>query len=237
MTPVTCIALLIDMDGVLVDSTPAVARVWQRWALRHNLDAEPIIKRAHGRTSLTTIREVIPHATPETHEAENRWMEDAEIEDIADVVALPGAQQLLTAVPPSQSCVVTSATYKLAEVRLRRAGLWDYLQNIVTSSDITRGKPDPEPYLKGAERVHAPPQGCIVIEDAPSGTQSGKVAGCRVIALRTTTPDGELRAAGADWIVNDCASLRVTSQAVPWPGLSIELLEDPATARRVPKMS
>jgi sugar-phosphatase len=235
MDRITCSAILIDMDGVLVDSTPAVARVWGRWAQRHNLDAESIVKQAHGRTSLTTIRELIPDASPETHQAENRWMEQAEIEDIADVSALPGAKELLSAVSPAQFTVVTSATHTLAEVRLRAAGLWDFVRNIVTSSDIERGKPDPEPYLKGAAKLKLPPQDCIVIEDAPSGTRSGKSAGARVVALRTTTADEELRAAGADWIINDCASLRLSPQST-FPSLLLELEDDP-TARRVPKMS
>ena len=150
-------------------------------------------------------------------------------------MALPGASELLSTILPSRFAVVTSATYKLAEVRLRAAGLWEFVQNIVTSSDITRGKPDPEPYCKGAGKLHLHPPDCIVIEDAPSGVRSGKAAGCRVIALRTTTSDDELLTAGADWVINDCASLRAAPQASRTL-LGIELLETAATERRVPKM-
>lgn len=215
MTRISCRALLFDMDGVLVDSTPAVARVWARWALKHNLDPDYAILHAHGRTSLTSIQELLPHADPSVHLAENDWMERAEIEDIDDVIALPGARELLSAIPPSQFAVVTSATRALAEVRLRAAGLWQYIQHLVTASDITRGKPDPEPYLKGAAALYLHPQFCVVIEDAPSGTRAGKAAGARVLALRTTTTDNDLLAAGADWIVNDCASLHLDTAAEP----------------------
>ncbi len=209
MTQVSCKALLVDMDGVLVDSTPAVARVWTRWARKHNLDPDYVVHFSHGRTSLTSISELLPHADADVHLRENRWMEQGEIEEIADVVALPGAQQLLATVPPSQLAVVTSSTRALAEVRLRKTNLWPNIVHLVTASDIQRGKPDPEPYLKGAAALHLEPQSCVVIEDAPFGVRSGKAAGARVVAVRTTVDDKVLLEAGADWIVNDCSSLRI----------------------------
>jgi sugar-phosphatase len=235
MTQIVCKGLLIDMDGVLVDSTPAVARVWARWAARHNMDPHSIVKAAHGRTSITSIRELLPSATPETHRAEDRWMEETEIEDVADVVALPGAQLLLASISPLQFAVVTSATRALAEVRLRAAGVWQFVKNLVSANDIQRGKPDPEPYLKGATLLGFAPQDCVVIEDAPSGTRSGKGAGMRIITVRTTTDDAELLAAGADWIINDCASIRVLRDS-PSVSLHLELIDDSATPRS-PKMS
>jgi len=201
--------LLIDMDGVLVDSTPAVARVWTTWALKHNMDPDYVLHFSHGRTSLASIRELLPHANPAVHLAEDRWMERAEIEDVADVVALPGAKDLLAATPPAQLTVVTSATRSLAEVRLRAAGLWQHVAHLVTASDIVRSKPDPEPYQKGAAALNLHPRTCIVMDDAPSGVRSGKAAGARVLAVRTTTTDEPLLAAGADWVVNDCSSLRI----------------------------
>jgi len=204
---IRCSALLIDMDGVLVDSTAAIARVWTRWTARHDMGPEAITALAHGRTSLAAIREILPDAAPEVHLEENLWMERAEIEDIADVVALPGARALLASVPPAQRAVVTSASRPLAEVRLRAAGLWDLVSQIVTASDIQHAKPHPEPYLKGATSLNLPPKGCVVIEDAASGTRAGKAAGARVLAIRTTSEDAALLAAGADWIANDCASL------------------------------
>jgi len=234
MTQVLCGGLLVDMDGVLVDSTPAVARVWSRWASKHNMDPEYVVEFAHGRTSLASLRELLPQAEPAAHLAENQWMERAEIEDIADVVALPGAKQLLAAVPPGRLTVVTSATRPLAEVRLRVTHLWEHVAHLVTASDIQRGKPDPEPYLRGAAAIRLAPQDCVVIEDAPSGTRSGKAAGCRVLAVRTTTGDEPLLVAGADWIVNDCSSMRLSSVSPPGK-LLFEVTDDPHN-RRLPKM-
>jgi mannitol-1-/sugar-/sorbitol-6-phosphatase len=222
MTQISCKALLLDMDGVLVDSTPAVARVWTRWALKHHLDPDDVVRTAHGRTSLTSIRELLPQADAEVHLQENRWMERSEIEEIADVIALPGAQQLLATVPPSQLAVVTSSTRALAEVRLRATQLWPHIQHLVTASDIKRGKPDPEPYLQGAASLHLDPHYCVVIEDAPFGIEAGKAAGARVLAVRTTVEDDVLLSAGADWIINDCSAIRV-STAAPTGQLLLDL--------------
>ena len=210
MPRIVCRGLLIDMDGVLVDSTAAIARVWARWAARYNMDPVAVTALAHGRTSRASIQDLLPDESPELHLEEDRWMLRAEIEDVADVVALPGARELLVAVPTSQRVVVTSAARNLAEVRLRAAGVWDLVHHLVTSSDIQNGKPHPEPYLKGAAALQLLPADCVVIEDAASGTRSGKSAGARVLAIRTTSADQELLAAGADWIANDCASLRCT---------------------------
>jgi len=134
-----------------------------------------------------------------------------EIEDIEDVVALPGAAELLRALPADKWTVVTSCTRALALVRLHAAGLPIPAQ-MVTSNDIVNGKPSPEPYLKGAELLGLAAADCVVVEDAPAGIRSGKAAGARVIALQTTERDGLLREAGADWIVNTCASVSVAAE-------------------------
>jgi sugar-phosphatase len=234
MPRIVCRGLLIDMDGVLVDSTAAIARVWARWAARYNMDPVYVTALAHGRTSRASIKDLLPNESSEVHDEEDRWMLRAELEDVADVVALPGARELLAAVPTAQRVVVTSAARNLAEVRLRAAGVWDLVDHLVTSSDIQNGKPHPEPYLKGAASLQLPPADCVVIEDAASGARAGKSAGARVLAIRTTSTDADLLAAGADWIANDCASLRCTHS----PGSDQLTIEFPANEiPRLPKMS
>jgi mannitol-1-/sugar-/sorbitol-6-phosphatase len=207
MTEIICCAMLFDLDGVLADSTPAVERVWHGWALEHGFIPEEVVRRAHGRPSLTTIRELLPDGD---HEKENNEVERREIADVADVVALPGAMALLRALPPTRWAIVTSCTRPLAQVRIRAAGL-PVPEFLVTSNDIRRGKPHPEPYLKGAEFLRLAPADCVVVEDAPAGIRAGKTAGARVLAVRTTSPEAELRAAGADWIVDDLSSVALRS--------------------------
>jgi sugar-phosphatase len=203
MTEITCGALLFDLDGVLVDSTPAVIRVWSRWAIARGFDPNEVVRRAHGRPSIATIRDYLPHADAEI---ENREVERGELEDLDGVVPLPGARELLSSLPPERWTVVTSCTRRLAQTRLRAAGL-PVPDRLVTCDDIENGKPDPEPYLKGASFLGFSPKDCVVVEDAPAGIGSGKAAGARVIACRTTAHEAELKDAGADWVVENCKSI------------------------------
>lgn len=208
---ITCKALLFDMDGVLVDSTPAVTRVWSRWAAERGFDPAHVAHIAHGRPSITTIRELLPDAD---HEAENRVVERREIEDVEGIAACPGAVQLLASLPRDRWALVTSSTRPLAEVRLR-AGGHAAPRFVVTSSDVNHGKPHPEPFLKAAAMLGLPPAECVVVEDAPAGIHAGKAAGCRVLALRTTMPAKVLEDARPNWIADSCESVRfleMTSQ-------------------------
>jgi sugar-phosphatase len=202
---IQCAGVLFDLDGVLVDSTPAVARVWSKWAQRHGFNAEEVVRQAHGRPSITTIRELLPNAD---HEAENREVERGEIEDVEGVVPLPGALDLLRALPADRWVIATSCTRALAQVRIRVAGLPEP-KHLITSDDVVNGKPSPEPYLRAAKSLGADPMRCLVIEDAPAGIRAGKASGARVFAVRTTAPDAELIASGADWLANDLASLHL----------------------------
>src|SRR5258707_13137176 len=163
MVEVICSGLLFDLDGVLVDSTPAVARVWSRWAIENGFDPEEIVRQAHGRPSITTIRELLPNAD---HEAENREVERREIEDVEGVIPLPGAIELLQALSQERWAIVTSCTRRLADVRISAARL-PKPKCMVTSNDVKKGKPNPEPYLQGAQILGVAAAECIVIEDAP----------------------------------------------------------------------
>jgi sugar-phosphatase len=207
MVRIACRAILFDLDGVLIDSTPAVTRVWARWATAHGLNPAEVVRKAHGRPSISTIRDYLPSAD---HESENREVERMEIEDLDGVVPLPGGCELLSAISPERWTIVTSCTRPLAQVRLRAAGL-PVPKGLVTCDDVKNGKPDPEPYLKGASLMGVPTGDCIVVEDVPAGVRSGKAAGARVIACRTTVSDSELSNAGADWIVDGCKSIAAVS--------------------------
>jgi mannitol-1-/sugar-/sorbitol-6-phosphatase len=219
MTEIRCAALLFDMDGVLINSTPAVARVWRRWAMERGFNPEEVVARAHGRPSLTTVREYLPHAD---HEAENREVERREIEDLEGVVPLPGALDLLSGLPKDRWTIVTSSTRALAEVRIQAAGL-PLPKKLITSNDITHGKPHPGPYLKAASVLGFAASDCIVLEDVPAGIRSGKAAGARVIAFPTTVQEPELRDAGADWVLRNCADIRPVSASDD--GLTLTLAE------------
>ena len=195
--------VLFDLDGVLIDSTPAVERVWSGWAIEHGFDPTQVIRQAHGRPSISTIRELLPNGDID---GENAEVERREIADLDGVVPLPGVLPLLTRLLSDSWAIVTSCTRDLARVRIDAAGL-PLPRTIITSSDLTSGKPHPEGYLKGALSLGVPATECVVLEDAPAGIRAGKAAGAKVIALRTTMPDSELRTEHPDWIVDSCQDL------------------------------
>ncbi len=208
MIDIHCCALLFDLDGVLIDSTPAVSRVWRRWAKEHGFDPEKVVRMAHGRPSRSTIGDLLPHADVQK---EDRKVERMEIEDLDGVVVLPGARELLESLPADRWTIATSCTRALAEVRLRTAGL-PTPGTMVTSSDVRIGKPDPEPYLKAAAALKCAASNCVVVEDVPAGIRAGKAAGARVVAFTTTVERRELETTGSDWIVQNCAALSARTE-------------------------
>lgn len=191
------------MDGVLIDSAPAVERVWRDWAIKHGIDPVAVIAQAHGRRSIETVRAVAPHMHAER---ENLIVEKREIEEKEGVTALPGAERLLRTLPSERLAVVTSATRPLAVARLGYAGL-PVPKNLITADDVVNGKPSPEPYLKGAALLGVPPADCLVFEDTPAGIASARAAGIRVIALGSTYPARELH--GADALVTSLGEVGV----------------------------
>ncbi|MGZ4817014.1 MAG: HAD family hydrolase [Terriglobales bacterium] len=209
MKTLSSAAILFDLDGVLVDSRAAVERQWAVWAREHHLDPAQVIPIAHGRPTIETIREVAPQLDAD---AEAESMERREISDLEGVRAIAGAADLLARIPPDRWAVVTSGTRNLATTRLRAVGL-PVPHTLVSAGDITHGKPDPEPYLKGAAALRFTARECIVIEDAPSGIRAGKAAGMRVIAVPTTYPVNQL--GEADVIIKRLSDLRITTANTP----------------------
>ena len=192
-------ALLVDLDGTLVDSTAPVRRAWTAFANRQGLDAEEVLRFAHGRPSRETVRSL---ASPEDHETEAAKVEEAEVNDTDGVRALPGARRLLCS--DRRLAIVTSCSAALATARLRAAGL-PAPAVLVSSDGLERGKPDPACFLIAARLLGVDPARCVVLEDAPAGIAAGRAAGATVVAVRTTHSDEELR--DADAITDDLSLL------------------------------
>jgi sugar-phosphatase len=186
-------AILFDMDGVLINSAPAVERVWRVWAKAHGLDPVHVVAQAHGRRSVETIRAVAPAMDAEK---ENIIVEQMEIDDKDGVTALPGAAELLGRLPGNRFAIVTSATRPLAVARLGYAGL-HIPRHMITSDDVVNGKPSPEPYLKGAALLGFAASDCLVFEDTPAGIASAGASAMQAVALQTTYPAKDLQAADA----------------------------------------
>lgn len=198
-----CDAILFDLDGVLVDSTPVVVRTWHNWAGSQGLEAQSILEVAHGRRTAETIRFVAPHLDAGS-EAEE--LERVAAEDLDGVFEIENARELLASLPQGSWAVVTSGTRLLATRRMEHTGLPIPAASI-TAEDVANGKPHPEAYLRGAELLDAPPEACVVVEDAPSGVQSAKAAGMRVVAVATTYCKEEL--SEADEVVDSLTQISV----------------------------
>jgi mannitol-1-/sugar-/sorbitol-6-phosphatase len=192
-------AVIFDLDGVLVDSRAVVARHWSRFAERHGLRADDVIRRVHGRRTVESIAELAPWLDAE---AEAAAFDEAEAADVEGLRAVPGAAEALRR--GGAVAVVTSGPRGLATARLRAVGL-EPPAAMICAEDVEHGKPHPEPYLRGAAALGAEPAGCVVVEDAPAGIAAGIAAGMRVIAISTTHPPAELD--GALRVLDDLVSI------------------------------
>src|SRR5690349_10163548 len=169
-------AVLLDMDGTLVDSTAVVVRLWRSWAARHGVDPEAILAMSHGRRGDDVLAQFAPPTVDQV--AELKWLATRELVERDGIVAVQGAAELLAALPADRYAVVTSATRELTAVRMDAAAL-PLPRTLVGADDVIRGKPDPEGYLRAAELLQVDPARCLVVEDASAGLEAGRAAGAR----------------------------------------------------------
>jgi sugar-phosphatase len=186
-------AVLLDMDGTLVDSDAAVERAWLAWAAEAGVAPEEIIPRMHGNPAPTTIRALLPGLDAAGVERAAARQLELQYADLDDVGPAAGAARLLVALKELDLpwAVVTSADRRLATARLGAAGIVPPL--LVTFEDAPRGKPFPDPYLVAADRLGVAPGDCLVVEDSQPGIDAGRAAGATVAALRGL--EGDLRPA------------------------------------------
>ncbi len=182
-TVFTARALLIDMDGTLVNSDAAVERVWRRWADQNGLNGDEVVRVAHGRQGQATMAILLPDRPVEQNLAENAWILSEETADVEGVVAVPGAAEFLASLLEGVShALVTSANAALSAARMGAAGL--PLPKIrVTAESVTASKPHPEGFLKAAEELGVAAADCLVFEDSGAGIAAGRAAGMRVVGI------------------------------------------------------
>jgi sugar-phosphatase len=204
---IRCKGILFDMDGILISSIGSVERSWTKWAEMRGVDPVYACHIAHGCRSIETVARLRPDLDPAV---ENEIVETLECEDTEGVNVLPGVLKLLASLPRDRWTVVTSATDRLARVRLAAGGI-PVPERLVNAESVTDGKPHPAPYLAGAALLGFAPEDCVVFEDAASGTKSGRAAGCTVVATPFSHAIEALDA--AHYLVRDLTGVEATTLA------------------------
>ena len=196
-------AVLFDMDGTLIDSTPAVLRSWLAWGAERGLDPSFLDGR-HGHPARDIVASLVP---PEEFETSFERIQQLELSEVSDTTALPGAVEALPAIGQYRKAIVTSCTRPLAAARILASGLVPP-RVVVTVDDVMRGKPDPEPFVLGAQWLGFDPGRCLVIEDAQSGLRSAHAAGCTTLAVAGTHTAAEL---SADLVISNLFELEFSA--------------------------
>ncbi|MBH5334613.1 HAD family hydrolase [Streptomyces pactum] len=181
-TALTIRALLLDMDGTLVNSDAVVERCWRRWAVEQGLDPDHVMRHVHGRQGHATMAVLLPDRPVAENLADNQRMLEWETADVAGVVPVPGAPDFLASLAGLPHALVTSADRGLSTARMTAAGL-PMPPVRITAESVGASKPDPEGFLKGAAELGFDPADCVVFEDSEVGIAAGRAAGCQVVGV------------------------------------------------------
>nr|WP_238485526.1 sugar phosphatase [Rahnella ecdela] len=208
--PVECKGFLFDLDGTLVDSLPAVERSWINWALSWGVDPQDVLAFIHGKQAITSLRHFMEGESEETIQKEFLKLEQIEATDTEGVTALPGAHLLLSELNRQNIpwAIVTSGSMPVASARHKAAHLPEP-EVFITAEQVKNGKPQPDAYLLGAERLGLAPEDCVVVEDAAAGVMAGLAAGCKVIAVNA--PDDTPGIENVDFDLSTLETLLVSS--------------------------
>jgi len=209
-------AILFDLDGVILDSNPEIEKFWGGWASREGIPFnEQVIKeKIHGRTTWETIHTLFVHA--DDARKQEIYDDGVSFDLTMQPALIPGVQDFISGIADRglPFILVTSSPHKRAWHFLRQQGLDQHFTDSITMEDVTKGKPDPEPYLKGAAKLGINPENCLVFEDSDSGIKSGLAAGMRVVAVNNSNFDHER----VIWMIRDFTQLQVEAQQLRLKG-------------------
>ncbi|KAK7060469.1 DL-glycerol-3-phosphatase [Paramarasmius palmivorus] len=226
---------LFDMDGTLVDSAAGVVGAWELFKEKYpHIDVHDILSSSHGVRTVENLKIYCGVDDPEELEREAQRFETAIVETSTKdgrpgILKLPGVERTMSKLEPARFlpnprwAICTSATRVYATAALANAGI-KIPDVFVTADDVSKGKPEPDPYLLGAEKCGVRPENCVVFEDAPNGVISGKAAGCKTIGFLTTHSKEQMTAVKPDFLVQDMSS--ITIELAPGGGLDITVETD-----------
>lgn len=191
-------AVLFDMDGVLIDSNPYHKDAWMAFCRRYQVELkeEDVPKYIYGKTNKMALvdvfqREFSPEESFRMSEEKEAIYRDLHRADISLIKGLPA---LLESFQQHQVplAVCTNAPVANLDFMLEETGIRPYFQVLIDASKVSKGKPDPEIYLKAARMLGISPDRCIVMEDSTVGVEAGLRAGMKVVGITTTHSRQEL---------------------------------------------
>lgn len=202
-------AVMLDLDGTLIDSIGVVVRSWAMWCEEFGVDPQDLAHQ-HGVTAANVIAALLPE---EVRERAHDRIVEIEVADTDGIEVLPGALEMLQTLAAGgvPTAIVTSGTHPLAWARLEATGL-PAPEVVVTATDVERGKPWPDPWLKAAAQLGVDPADCLVIEDAVAGITAARDAGVGMVAAVTTSTPRARLAEVADVVVANVAELGVGAE-------------------------
>jgi len=210
---VTFDGFLFDMDGTIIDSTPAVIKHWHNVGREIGVSGDTILETSHGRRSIDILKILAPEKANWEYVKQMEGRLPIEYSD--DCVEILGARSLLDGLIAISApwAIVTSGTTPLVSGWLRVLSLATP-EHLVSAESVEIGKPDPTCYLLGREKLalQDPEKELLVLEDSPAGIKAGKAAGCKVLGLVTSHTAEEVAAAGPDWVVKDLDSVKIVGQ-------------------------
>lgn len=201
---VRCKGILFDMDGILISSLGSVERSWTKWARMRGVDPAYALGMIHGRRAIESVAMLRPDLDPAE---ELKLVEDIELADGKGITVLPGVKELIATLPPERWTVVTSATERLARLRLAASG-FSLPERMITAETVSEGKPNPAPYLAGAALLGFVPEECVVFEDSASGVAAGCAAGCIVVGTTFSHEAEHLEC--ANYLVRDLSGVNAS---------------------------
>ncbi len=204
MRPISCQAILFDLDGTLIDSWRCVEYAWQTWCREHSIEYDDLLHKFNGTRAIDIIRTLKPELD---YEKEANKVDLLELSNPHYLTAIIGAIDLLSLMPPNRWGIVTSGTHHVSSHKLKHAQI-TVPDTFITAEKVTQSKPHPQGYLLAASLLGIEPKDCLVFEDAPKGIEAARAAGMKVIALKSTFPNDAL--SQAETCIDNYKSLRVS---------------------------
>jgi beta-phosphoglucomutase len=199
------------MDGVLIDSHPVHKKVWAQFltSLNRPVSEVELDFVLDGRKREEIMRHFLGNVPAEQMREYGQRKDEIYAESSINLMTIPGLEEFLCILEKAglPMAVATSASFARARGTLDELGILPRFAALVTANDVVNGKPDPEIFLKAADRLGLAADSLLAVEDAVSGVRAAKTAGMKCLGIAADGRREKLRAAGADHIVHDYLGL------------------------------